>query len=74
MDLEHWYRCNVCGHMYTPQQIHALIHLMVSRAGEGPVEGRGSAAVAEPPGPIPCRIRGCKGTLHPSDSKYRGLR
>jgi hypothetical protein len=71
MDLEHWYRCNVCGHMYTPQQVHALVHLMVSRAGGG---DRGASGAGESPGPIPCRIRGCRGTLHPSDSKYRGLR
>jgi hypothetical protein len=74
MDLEHWYRCNICGHMYTPQQVHALVHLMASRAGESSAGAAERVLREEPQGPIPCRIRGCSGTIAPTDAKYHGLR
>jgi hypothetical protein len=73
MDLEHWYRCNICGHMYTPQQVHALVHLLTSRAGEAGGGAPGPAS-AEPLGPVPCRIKGCSGTIAPTEAKYHGLR
>ncbi len=74
MDLEHWYRCNICGHMYTPQQVHALVHLMASRAGDAPGRATHDAAPRDPEGPIPCRIKGCTGTIAPTDARYHGLR
>ena len=69
MDLEHWYRCNACGYMYTPQQVQALVHLLASRSGE-----TGSAfedAVSEA---IPCRKRGCTGVLRPTDQVHQDPR
>jgi len=80
MDLEHWYRCTRCGHRYTPLQIHALIQLIASRS---PAPGGAAAEPSlrsEPPetgkdsGPaesIPCRKRGCTGTLAPTGEKYQ---
>lgn len=67
MDLEHWYRCDVCGYMYTPQQVQALVHLLSSR---GTVEG----GVDEIPGGIPCRKKGCGGHLRPTDQIVRDPR
>ncbi len=64
MDLKHWYRCNMCGYMYTPQQVQALVQLLASRSGE-------STAVIEP---IPCRKRGCEGTLAQTSDLYRDAR
>ena len=71
MDLDHWYRCHVCGHMYTPQQVQALVHLMESRAGGAPEGGPGSAVAMELTEPIPCRILGCHGTIRQTSSNYR---
>jgi len=62
MDLEHWYRCAVCGYLYTPQQVVALTQLEESRsAGEG-TEGKCDA--------IHCRMKGCEGTLVPTDQLH----
>jgi len=64
MDFEHWYRCTVCGHLYTPQQIHALIQLRESRAGMS----------FDPDDPLFCRKKGCTGTLVPTADLYRDSR
>src|SRR5690349_16657915 len=48
MDIDHWYRCSVCGYRYTPQQVVALLELLASRAGE-------SASQRHDPERIPCR-------------------
>jgi hypothetical protein len=64
MDLEHWYRCSVCGYMYTPQQVQALMQLLgLGRVGATP-EDAGSGA-------IPCRKKGCAGHVRPSDLVHR---
>ena len=65
MDLKHWYRCKVCGYMYTPQQVQALVHLLASRS---------EATPAEFTEPIPCRKKGCDGTLVLTDDPYRDAR
>ena len=65
MDLKHWYRCTICGYMYTPQQVQALVHLLASRSEASP---------AEYTEPIPCRKKGCDGTLILTDDKYRDAR
>jgi rubredoxin len=65
MDTEYWYRCNRCGYMYTPQQVQALIQLHVSRSG---------AAETDPsalPSRIPCRKRGCDGSVLRTTSIFR---
>jgi hypothetical protein len=64
MDLKHWYRCTVCGYMYTPQQVQALVQLRASRSG-GPTDD------VEP---VPCRKRGCDGTLVLTGDKFRDAR
>ena len=64
MDLDHWYRCNVCGYMYTPQQVYALVQYFHSRSGP---EGEAPAA----PESIPCRVKGCTGTVAPTAEPYR---
>lgn len=69
MDLEHWYRCNVCGYMYTPQQVQALVHLLTSRPGEGDLVLDDDAAAG-----IPCRKKGCSGRLRPTDQVHRDPR
>lgn len=68
MDLEHWYRCNVCGYMYTPQQVQALVHLLSSRSGGG------DTAVEDLLEAIPCRKKGCGGHLRPTDQVHRDPR
>jgi hypothetical protein len=67
MDLEHWYRCDVCGYMYTPQQVQALAHLLSSR-------GTDEGGVGEIPEGIPCRKKGCGGHLRPTDKISRDPR
>lgn len=65
MDTEYWYRCNRCGYMYTPQQVQALIQLHVSRSG---------AISSDPnaiPSRIPCRKRGCEGSVLRTTSVFR---
>jgi hypothetical protein len=69
MDLEHWYRCSVCGYMYTPQQVQALIHLLASRSG-----GQDAALMDAIPESIPCRKKGCEGYLRPTDQVHRDPR
>jgi hypothetical protein len=64
MDLKHWYRCSVCGYMYTPQQVQALVQLLSSRSGTTIVESD----------PIPCRKKGCDGTLALTSDMYRDAR
>ena len=64
MDLDHWYRCAVCGYMYTPPQVQALVLLFKSRSGLKP-----EAPVA--PESIPCRKKGCTGMLAPTNMPYR---
>lgn len=68
MDLEHWYRCNVCGYMYTPQQVQALVHLLASRSGSDLLSA-GEVATD-----IPCRKKGCQGHLRPTDQVHRDPR
>ncbi|HYJ32132.1 MAG TPA: hypothetical protein VE326_02840 [Candidatus Binatia bacterium] len=65
MDTEYWYRCNQCGYMYTPQQVQALIQLHVSRSG-----GVASDPAAIP-SRIPCRKRGCEGSVLRTTSVFR---
>ena len=65
MDTEYWYRCNQCGYMYTPQQVHALIQLYVSRSG---VPESGTPTT---PSRIPCRKRGCEGSVLQTTSVFR---
>jgi hypothetical protein len=69
MDLEHWYRCNVCGYMYTPQQVQALVHLLSSRLGSS--DAHVESAV---PDAIPCRKKGCGGFLQPTDQLHQDPR
>ena len=69
MDLEHWYRCNVCGYMYTPQQVQALVHLLKARSGSGDPTAQDSV-----PEGIPCRKKGCDGHLRPTDQLHRDPR
>ena len=64
MDLKHWYRCSVCGYMYTPQQVQALVQLLSSRSG----------AKIDDTEPIPCRKKGCDGTLTLTSDTYRDAR
>lgn len=77
MDLEHWYRCTLCGHRYTPLQIHALIQWMASRspapsgATSDPSTHPEAGEESGPAGSIPCRKKGCSGTVAPTDEKYR---
>lgn len=68
MEFEYWYRCNQCGYMYTPQQVHALIQLYASRSGA--VAGDPDAT----PSRIPCRKRGCEGSVLRTTSVFRGGR
>ena len=63
MDHDHWYRCTVCGYMYTPLQIFALMQLLKSDSGQEP-----EAPV--PPDTILCRKNGCAGPLTPTDELY----
>jgi hypothetical protein len=52
--------------MYTPQQVQALIQLHVSRSGGTPP--------ADPdllPSRIPCRKRGCEGSVLRTTSVFR---
>ncbi len=65
MELEYWYRCNRCGYMYTPQQVQALIQLHVSRSGM-PETDPGAL-----PSRIPCRKRGCEGSVLRTTSVFR---
>ena len=69
MDLEHWYRCNVCGYMYTPQQVQALVLLLAARSGD-PDAALGGAALDT----IPCRKKGCGGFLRPTDQIHQDPR
>jgi hypothetical protein len=64
MDIDHWYRCSVCGYRYTPQQVVALLELLASRAGE-------SASQRHDPERIPCRKKGCEGLLVPTEEPFR---
>lgn len=64
MDLKHWYRCTVCGYMYTPQQVQALVQLHASRTGSNVEETE----------PILCRKRGCDGTLVVTSDAFRDAR
>ena len=68
MDLGHWYRCNVCGYMYTPQQVQALVHLLASRSGSDLLSPDEVAT------DIPCRKKGCRGFLTPTDQVHRDPR
>ena len=61
MDLDHWYRCTVCGYMYTPQQVLALTQLEKSRSG---------VKTDEHSEAIHCRRKGCTGTLAPTDDPH----
>ena len=63
MDIDHWYRCSVCGYRYTPQQVVALLELLASRSGES-----ASNIVSER---IPCRKKGCQGVLVPTQEPFR---
>ena len=65
MEIEYWYRCNQCGYMYTPQQVHAMIQLLVSRSGETPLDPKGT------PSRIPCKKRGCEGSVLRTTSVFR---
>ena len=65
MEIEYWYRCNRCGYMYTPQQVQALIQLHVSRSGM--LETDPGAL----PSRIPCRKRGCDGSVLRTTSVFR---
>ncbi len=67
MDVEYWFRCNKCGYMYTPQQVQALIQLHVSRMGESPPPADPGAL----PSRIPCRKRGCEGSVLRTTSVFR---
>ena len=64
MDLERWYRCNICGYMYTPQQFLALLSLESSPE-------RDTNATREP---ISCRRKGCSGTLVLTDVPFKDAR
>jgi hypothetical protein len=64
VDLKHWYRCTICGYMYTPQQVQALVQLHASRSG-------GDVEQVEP---IRCRKRGCDGTLKLTSDTFRDSR
>jgi|GEM_PF-2360887 len=72
MDLEHWYRCNVCGYMYTPQQVQALIQLLASRASDS--RDVDAALVGAVPDGIPCRKKGCGGFLRPTEQVHQDPR
>jgi hypothetical protein len=61
MDLDRWYRCTVCGYMYTPLQVLALMQLLTSRSGQDP---------ELPSDAVLCRRKGCTGTLAPTDEPY----
>lgn len=65
MEPEYWFRCNRCGYMYTPQQVQALIQLHVSRSGAAPSD---PSAL---PSRIPCRKRGCEGSVLRTTSIFR---
>lgn len=65
MDTEYWYRCNMCGYMYTPQQVLALIQLHASRSGNPDPD---PSAL---PSKIPCRKRGCDGFVIRTSSVFR---
>jgi hypothetical protein len=64
MHLDHWFRCTVCGYMYTPPQVQALVQFFHSHSGPEP-----KPPVA--PESILCRVKGCTGTLAPTDEPYR---
>jgi rubredoxin len=65
MDTEYWYRCNQCGYMYTPQQVQALIQLYASRSG---IPESDPSSI---PSRIPCRKRGCDGSVLRTTSVFR---
>jgi len=64
MDIDHWYRCSVCGYRYTPQQVVALLELLASRSGE-------ATPASHDPDRIPCRKKGCPGLLVPTEEPFR---
>lgn len=64
MDIDHWYRCSVCGYRYTPQQVVALLELLASRFA-------GSGSDRPDPERIPCRKKGCEGLLVPTKEPFR---
>lgn len=64
MDLDHWYRCSVCGYRYTPQQVAALIQLLATRTEE-------SIPHDFDPDRIPCRKKGCAGILILTEEPFR---
>ena len=64
MDLDRWYRCSICGYMYTPQQFLALLSL------ESPPE-RDTDETREA---IACRRKGCSGTLVRTNVAYKDPR
>ena len=68
MHQEFWYRCTKCGYMYTPQQFQALAQLQASHTGEK-VED-----LLADPGRVPCRNRGCAGTLIRTEAEYKEAR
>lgn len=63
MEIRHWYRCDTCSQLYSPQQVQALLDLEHARAGAPAATG--SALAATPL--LQCRKKGCHGTLAPTD-------
>jgi rubredoxin len=68
MEHEYWYRCSQCGYMYTPQQVLALVQLHAARSGAPEPDP------SELPSRIPCRKRGCTGSVLRTSSIFQERR